>query len=66
MTESSSDDSRAPDSEEEAAAATDAASEAGRLAGRAVNALGMRLLRLRSVRRAIRRGVEEAAGDRPE
>ena len=40
----------------------DPAAETGRLAGRAVNALGLRLLRTRLVRRAIRRGVEEASG----
>src|SRR3989442_9285743 len=50
-----------PTSKEE----VDAAAEAGRLAGQAVNALGMRLLRLRSVRRAIRRGVAEAASHPP-
>jgi hypothetical protein len=38
----------------------DAAGETGWRAGRAVSALGVRLLRLKSVRRAIRRGVEEA------
>jgi hypothetical protein len=43
----------------EAEAPPDAASEVGRLTGQAVNALGMRLLRLRSVRKAIRRGAEE-------
>lgn len=44
----------------------DPAAEAGRLTGRAVNALGLRLLRLRSVRRAIRRAAEEAAGPEPD
>jgi hypothetical protein len=38
----------------------DPAAETGRLAGRAVNALGMRLLRTRSVRQAIRRAAQEA------
>ena len=38
----------------------DPAAEAGRLAGQMVNAVGLRLLRFRSVRRAIRRAAEEA------
>ncbi|HEY7201249.1 MAG TPA: hypothetical protein VIC57_13590, partial [Candidatus Dormibacteraeota bacterium] len=54
-----------PSPEEPEAAAPDAAAEAGRLAGQAVNAIGMRLLRMRSVRRAIRRGTEEAAAEPP-
>ena len=39
----------------------DPAGETGRLAGRAVNALGLRLLRFRAVRRAIQRTAAEAA-----
>lgn len=46
---------------EENRPAEDPAQEAGRLTGRAFNRLGMRLLRLRSVRQAIRRGAEEAS-----
>ena len=61
MTESE-EEPRAPERKEE----VDAAAEAGRLTGQAVNALGKRLLRLRSVRQAIRRGVEEAAADPPD
>lgn len=44
-----------------APAGEDPAAEAGRLTGRAFNRLGMRLLRLGPVQRAIRRGAEEAS-----
>lgn len=46
----------------------DGAEAAGRLAGRVVNRLGLRLLRLGPVREAIRRGAAEAVPeqrDRP-
>jgi hypothetical protein len=44
----------------------DTAAAAGRLAGKAVTSVGRRLLRLRSVREAIRRTAEAAAPDPPE
>jgi hypothetical protein len=43
----------------------DPAAEAGRLTGQAVNAIGLRLLRLRTVRRTIRRAAEEARSTEP-
>jgi hypothetical protein len=47
-------------------AAGDTAAAAGRLAGRAVTSVGRRLLRMRSVRDAIRRTAEAASPDPPE
>ncbi|HEY4025630.1 MAG TPA: hypothetical protein VGO86_04285 [Candidatus Dormibacteraeota bacterium] len=43
----------------------DPAAEAGRLTGRAVSPLGLRLLRLRSVRLAIQRATEESRSAEP-
>lgn len=42
----------------------DVAAETGKLAGRAFNRIGLSLLRLRSVRQAIRRGAREAAPEK--
>jgi hypothetical protein len=48
---------------EDGPAERDTAADAGRLTGRAVTAIGRRLLRMRPVRRAIQRAAEEARTD---
>jgi hypothetical protein len=43
----------------------DVAAESGRIAGRLVNGLGVRLLRMRTMREIVRRAHEEATRDEP-